>query len=230
MKPRTFAVLAVAIAAVAAIATSCTTQTSLVSSWELPGDDIGPFHKVVVIAVMRDKDHSKAFETAEVQQLDKDGVDAIPGFTVLNGRTDLSLEQMQKLVDKTGADAVMVSKVIAVNHDYVYNPPTDYDFDGAPYPYWWDDPYWGYYNPYPYHYWGYWYPAVQVTGTPGYWTASSTYRVETTVYRTSDNRLVWTAMSKTYNPDSEYDLGKSLTRRLTTRLEHSGIIAATNSN
>jgi hypothetical protein len=34
--------------------------------------------------------------------------------------------------------------------------------------------------------------------------------VETVLYRTGDNKLVWTAMSGTYDPTSDYDLGVSL--------------------
>ncbi|MEJ2722226.1 MAG: hypothetical protein P8181_13990 [bacterium] len=62
---------------------SCATQSRLLSSWELPGADVGPFHKIVVFALMGNNERSKAVEMAAVSQLEKTGVQAVPGFTVL---------------------------------------------------------------------------------------------------------------------------------------------------
>ncbi|MEJ2722225.1 MAG: hypothetical protein P8181_13985 [bacterium] len=131
---------------------------------------------------------------------------------------------METQVNATGADAVLIYKVIAVNRDLSYVPPTAFVTGGAPYGYWWDDPYWGYYTPYPYNYWGYWYPGYQVTMSPGYWVTNDNYRVETVIYRTSDNHLVWSAVSETFDPENRSDLGSSLTRRIVQRLERQGII------
>ena len=100
---------------------------------------------------------------------------------------------------------------------YVVNAPLAYGD-------WWSDRYWGYYAPYSHHYWGYWYPAVQVVGTPGYWTTSSTYQVESALYRTSDNKLVWTATSGTYDPSGDYDLGSSLSAAVVKKLQRDGLI------
>jgi hypothetical protein len=223
---RTPALLAVGMGFFLLSCFSCATQSRLVSSWELPSHEVGPFHKIVVFALMRNKEQSKAMEMGAVEQLKKAGVDAIPGFTVINEEKGITLSEMEKGVQSTGADAVMVYKEIAVDRNLQYVPPTAYAVPDGPYDDWWDDPFWGYYAPYPYGYWGYWYPGYQVVASPGYWSQSDTYRVETVLYRTSDDRLVWSAVSETYNPNNQADLGRSLTRRVVQRLERQKIITS----
>jgi len=184
------------------------------------------FSKLAVIAVMKNRDESKAFEMAAVANLSKVGIDAVPGFTFLGSDTLVPQDELEKRVETTGADGVLIFKTIAVDKSKVYIPPTSYAI-GTELPYgdWWDDPYWGYYTPYPYHYWGYWYPAVQVVGTPGYWTTEYNYQVETALYRTSDNKLIWTAMSGTYDPRSQSDLGASLSAAVIAKLQADGLIS-----
>jgi hypothetical protein len=203
---------------------SCATQSRLISSWSLHGKDVGPFDTVVVFALMQDEARSRTVAIAAVEKLNETEVDAIPGFTVLENEREVDIDKMEERVEAVGADAVLIYKVMALDRDLRYVRPTAYVTDGASRYGWWDDPVWGYYTPYPYHYWGYWYPASQVTVSPGYWEAYDTYRVETVLYRTSDNRLVWSAVSETYNPDDRSDLGRSLTRRIVQTLERERII------
>lgn len=204
---------------------SCATVSQIETTWKVPAYAGKQFSKLAVIAVMKNHDESKAFEMAAVEKFSKAGMDAVPGFTFLGSDTLLPQDELEKRVETTGADGVLIFKIIAVDRTKTYIPPTSYAV-GTELPYgdWWDDPYWGYYTPYPYHYWGYWYPAVQVIGTPGYWTTNSTYQVETALYRTSDNKLVWTAMSGTYDPRGEYDLGSSLSAAVVVKLQKDGLI------
>jgi hypothetical protein len=203
---------------------SCATHTALETSWQLPNSGGAPFKKLAVIGIMRDDTESTALESAIVDKLSHNGIQAIPGFSVLNGEKKLAKEEMEKRVAGTGADAVLLFKVIAVDKERNYVPPTTYVIPTGSSSEWWQDKYWGYYNPYPHGYFGYWYPAVQVTATPGYWESSTAYRVESTLYRTSDNKLVWTAVSDTYDPKNQVDLGGSLAGAILEKLERAGLI------
>lgn len=209
---------------VSLLAAGCGTQTMLQTTWSLPGVLPEPSKKVAVVAVMKNKDESTAFETAVVSLFAKDGIDAVPGFSFLNGKTDLSQDQLEAKVRGTGADGVLCFKVIAVDRYHSYVPPTAYVTDGADYPDWWSDPYWGYYNPYPYHYWGFWYPGVQVAMSPAYWQTHHTYVVQSAYYRVSDGKLVWTATSDTFDPTGQVDLGKSVAKPVIEDLEDRGLI------
>lgn len=189
---------------------ACSTQTRLESAWGPPGLQAQPFQEVAIIGTMRNETESNAFETAATQRFEQAGVKAVPGFSILNGETKLSREEMEARVADSGADAVLCFKVIAVDRDNRYARPTPYTVDGALYPDWWEDRYWGYYHPYPFGYWGYWYPAMQVTGSRGYWETFTTYRIESVLYRVSDGKLVWTATSETFDPDGQVDLARSV--------------------
>jgi hypothetical protein len=221
-------VTAAVLCALAAIScySSCGTQSRIETTWENPSYVGKPFSKLGVIAIMKTNNEDKAFEVAVVDELAKVGVDAVPGFSFLPPDTLVGKEKMERLVKDTGAGAVLMFKLIGIDKTRSYIPPTDYVVGGSPYTDWWDDPFWGYYMPYPYGYWGYWYPAFQVIRTPGYWETSTTYQVETVLYRVSDNKLIWMAMSGTYNPKSGFDLGNSLSLLIVKKLEKAGLVPA----
>lgn len=203
---------------------SCGTQTMLDASWLAPQTQPAPLGKIAVIAVLKDPSASREFEIAASDRLARAGVQAVPGFSILGNDTKLSQAEMEQRVRGSGADGVMIFKMIAVDTTRAYVPPTSYAIPDLAYGSWWDDPYWGYYYPYPYHYWGYWYPAMQVVYTPGYWALEATYRVETALYRTSDSRLVWTATSSTYNPTGDYDLAASLMSAILPELKKDDLV------
>jgi hypothetical protein len=204
---------------------SCATRTTMETNWVLPGAEGEAFRKLAVIGILRHDKESTAFESAVAEKFDAKGVKTIPGFTFMEGKKKLSREEMEKRVNGTGAEALLIFKVIAVDKSHHYVPPTAYiSPDLFPYDWWWDDDYWGYYNPYPYSYWGYWYPAMQVVTTPGYWETSKTFVVESTLYRTSDQRMVWTGVSDTYDPSSRADLANSLAKVVLDKLEHDDLV------
>ena len=218
--------LTMAILAVLGRVMACAPRSVVQSSWELPGYVGGPFKELAVIGVMKSTEANRSFEAAMVERLEQAGVSAVPGFVILgNDQGKLTKEEMEKRVSASGADAVLISKLIAVDDTRTYVPPTTYTAPAGPYAGWWDDRYWGYYNPYPYDYWGYWWPAYQVVSSPGYWVTKSNYQVETTLYRVSDHRLIWMAMSDTIDPASELTIASSLSPVLIEKLKKSRLIA-----
>jgi hypothetical protein len=206
------------------ILSSCATQTTLETNWALPNAQGKAFTKLAVIGIMKNKQESTAFESALVDKFGKHGVQAVPGFSFMDGEKKLSKAEMEKRVKGTQADGVLIFKVIAVDKSKHYVPPTTYVTPDVSPSDWWEDEYWGYYNPYPYSYWGYWYPAMQVIATPGYWETSKTFVVECALYRTSDQKLVWTAVSDTYDPASQADLASSLSGVILKKLEKAGLV------
>jgi hypothetical protein len=203
---------------------SCGTQTRIETTWKIPMYTGKPFSKIAVIAVMKSRADNKTFELAAVSQLGKAGIEAVPAFSFFGPDTSLSQSELESRVKAQGADAVMIFKLIAVDKSRHYIPPTAYVVGEGPYLDWWDDPFWGYYTPFPYSYWGYWWPAYQVVTYPGYWVTDANYQVETALYRVSDSKLVWTSMSGTYDPKGDYDLGNSLTWTVIKLLKKDGLV------
>jgi hypothetical protein len=226
MRPRRNATVSLLCVGLALGLASCATQTTLDTSWHVPQMAGETFHNLAVIGLLKTPELSREFEVAVVNDFEAAGVRGVPGFTVLKGDTTLNQDEMEKLVKGAGADGVLLFKLISIDKSQQYVPPTEYYTSGAPFPGWWSDPYWGYYHPYPYHYWGYWYPAVQVVWAPGYWETEDTDRIETTLYRTSDGKLVWTGTSSTYDPQGNADLAGSISRTVLESLRKEGFVLA----
>ena len=208
-----------------AVIAACATQTRILTNWALPAAEGEDFGKVALVGIMQHDKENTTFESSMAEVFTKHGVQAVPGFTFMEGKRDLSREAMEKRVAGSGADAVLIFKVIAVDKSSHYVPPTTYVTPlGVPDDEWWEDRYWGYYNPYPYDYWGYWYPAEQVITTPAYWETSKTFVVQSSLYRTSDHKLVWTATSDTYNPTDPVQLADSLGKVVYKKLMKAGLV------
>lgn len=203
---------------------SCATTTRLETTWRLPTYSGKPLKKLAVLAVMKNANDSRSFEIAAVQRLKRAGIQAIPGFRFAGDLKKLTKAELEKRVKATGADGVLVFKLIAVDKSRTYVPPSAYVIDDGTYNDWWGDAYWGYYTPFPYDYWGYYWPAYQVVNQPGYWVTDSNFQVETALYRVSTNKLVFTAMSGTYDPRGEYDLGRSVTAAVVKKLEQDRLV------
>ncbi len=221
IRPAWFLLLLPLVAAIGA----CAAQTELVTNWALPGAAGEDFTKLAVVGIMQHQKENTTFESSMTQVFADHGVQAVPGFTFMGDKKNVSKAEMEKRVAGTGAEGILIFKVIAVDKSAHYVPPTTYvtplDLsDDA----WWADHYWGYFNPYPYHYWGYWYPAEQVVTTPAYWEKSKTFVVQSSLYRTSDHKLVWTATSDTYNPTDPAQLASSLGKIVIKKLEKVGLV------
>ena len=206
-------------------AISCGPQTELDTGWDISPASGVTYRKLVILSVFRDPDNGRNFERNFCHEFERRDIEAIPGYSLLRREADLPREELENRVNATGADGVLVVKMLAVDRMDMYVRPTRFASTGTRYPDWWSDPYWGYYHPYPYHYWGNWRVSSQVIWTPGYWETNFAFRIETSLYRASDNRLVWTATSSTYYPQEGRELGTSLGRAILAALKDDGFIA-----
>ena len=84
-------------------------STELVNSWAKPGGVPQPFRKVVVMAALQREDLRRCIEDEFVRQLAARGVQAIPGYTLVPEPGEHNPEKVKREVEKTGADAVLLS-------------------------------------------------------------------------------------------------------------------------
>jgi hypothetical protein len=77
--------------------------------------------------------------------------------------------------------------LVDVQKDVDYVPGDDFE----PYPAY-DVPFWGAYN----------YSSYGMGYDPGYYQVNKTYVVNSNLYRLSDQKLVWSEVTNTLNPDS----------------------------
>jgi hypothetical protein len=180
---------------------SCAT-TTLTSVWKAQG-----FHatirKVVVVGTFRTSAVRNVFEDDFVNQLRARGVDAIASYTLipLGELPDRNL--VMSKVKETGADAVLVTRLMGKRTVRTYVPGEPYIIPDY------------YYN------WG---PYYQFVYTPGYIAEEEYAYAETNIYNTSDNTLVWSARSETQLAGRNESTIKSFVRTIVDRLSADKLI------
>lgn len=187
-------------------------STKLVASWKNPEYSGPRFHRILVLGMSANPGVRADFEDALSKLVARDGVEAIPGNTILlrPEGTQLDLNYLKTQVKASKIDAVIVSRLIKVETSTTYIPGQAYV---VPYPYY--RSFYGYY--------GAVYPVVY---SPDYLRQDKTVRVETNVYATAtpEGELVWTGVSDTFNPSSADKAIDGLSKLLVKELQKESVL------
>jgi hypothetical protein len=180
---------------------SCAT-TTLTTVWKEQG-----FHrtmrKVVVIGTFRTSATRNTFEDDFVNQLKAQGVDAVASYTFISLKELPDRNLVMSRVKATGADAVLVTRLLGKQIEETYVPDERYVLPDY------------------YHFWE---PYYQYLYTPGY-TAGEEYAfAETNIYDTGDNKLIWSARSETQLAGRNAAEIKSFVRAIIDRLSEDKLI------
>jgi len=167
------------------IMTSCAT-TELKNVWR---DDnySGKIKRVLVIGVIKRPALRRFFEQEFVQQLKARGTDAVAGFTVLPPNEEVDKNIIASKLKELNADGVLITSLVDKKTVETYIP---------------GDVYYGhaYYAP-PVHYreWDSYYSrSYTAVYQPGYTVKHKVVIVETNLYEAGSEKLVWSALSKTF--------------------------------
>jgi hypothetical protein len=158
------------------LAASCS-STKLLSVYQAPGA-AGPYRKLLVVGLGASEGGRAVFENAVADRLAAQGVLAVASGNLIASAEDLSRESLRRWVETDGYDAVFVTRLVDVKKESSYRPPTYTDFYG----------YWGYYGSY-------------VT-SPGYVVETTTLLIESTLFDAKTGRVVYTAQSRSFQPES----------------------------
>ena len=156
-------------------------STSITNSWTDPGTT-GPvsFARIIVVFMSGNESVRRTAEDALVQRVGPER--AVPSYTIISQEeaqaTDSSVDQLRA----ENFDGAIVMRVISRDQELSYSP-------GMTYP--------GYYRGF-YGYYGYGWPVVY---DPGYLRADTVVTVETNVFSVTDDKLLWSGVSETFNPN-----------------------------
>lgn len=186
-------------------------STKLVTSWKNPEYSGQAFHRILVLGMSAKPGVRADFEDALSKLVTREGVEAIPGNTILlrPEGTKLDIDYLKSQVKTFKIDAVIVSRLVKVDKTITYVPGQPY----MPYPYY--GSFYGYY--------GAVYPMVY---TPDYLREDTTVRVETNVYAVTsgEGQLVWTGVSDTFNPKSADKVIAALSKLIMKELQKESIV------
>lgn len=157
---------------------SCASTTALTAVWKDPAYQ-GPAKKVVVVGLAKQESIRNLFEDEFVKQLAARKIDAVASHTLVPfaqmGDRNLALSKIKGV----RADTVLATRLVDRKSVETYVP-------GTPYP--------GYYDS-----WGGYYGFVY---SPGYVRQDDYVYLETNLYQSATEKLVWSARSETWLVDS----------------------------
>lgn len=179
------------------LVTACA-STSIEQQWR--GPQATQLHRVATVMHARDITVRRAAEDDMAQQLRARGVDAVPGYQILSDQDYHDREAAKTRLRAAGFDGVIVMRMAGQETRLQYVPG-----DLGAYGYW--GPGWGG--------WG-----------PGYYEPETLVRVETAAYSLQNNRLVYSALSQTIDPNSVKSLLSDVSKKIASAMQKQGVVVA----
>ena len=188
---------------------SCATTTNIENSWHDPDASVtlSKLNKVLIVALLRNDVHRRATESQLASFLKNKGV---PSFNYLRAEMYTQPESVVKQKLKAdGFDGVIILRLADVERDINYIPGT--------------------YNTYPRYYGRFW-PYLSNSWNnyyqPGYFQTTKKFTVETNVYSLRLDKLVWSGITSSSDPESIEKLVGSVAQEIYGRMKKEGFIVA----
>ena len=162
---------------------SCT-STKIVNSWSEPNKEIkiSNLNKVLVVALFENETSAHKAEDQMVGYLKGKGVQSYNYFkSSFNKENE---EAIRAKIKKDGFDGAVTMRLIDVDKEKIYTPS-----ESTFYP--------NYYRDFS----GYYFNRWNYSSTPGYYTTTKIFTVETNVYSIKTDKIIWTALTESTNPD-----------------------------
>lgn len=190
---------------VAMLLSACA-STQVNSVWKDPSYQVRPA-KIFVIGVAKNPVNRRLFEDEFVLQLKSRGTEAIASYTVLADKRQDDQVAIAAKVKELGADTILITRTVSKKTVQVYVPGTAY----YPPPYYgtWPD------------YYGYGYRYMY---SPGYIAEDEYAVIETNLYETGHDKLVWSASSETIMGDTQQNLIKTYIKIMVNNMAKNGLL------
>jgi hypothetical protein len=184
------------------IPASCAT-TKLTAVWEDPGFK-GPIRKVAVVGAFKSQAIRNIFEDEFVSRLSGSGLDPVASYTIIPIEKVSDMDYVMSRIRESGADAVLVTRLIDIKTEQTYVRDSIYVI------------------PEYYHEWGHYYNYIY---SPGYMVETDYAYAETNIYKVSDERMIWSAHSRTQISATNEKLIRSFVKIIVDRLSESNMTA-----
>jgi hypothetical protein len=168
---------------ITALITSCS-STRITSSWREPDKTVvvEKLNKVLVVALFKDE---TSRHRAEDQMAGYLGGKGIVSYNYLDADFNKANEALLREKIKTdGFDAAVTMRLVDVDKEKIYTPGNI-----------------SFYPSYYRNFSGYYYRSWSNYSTPGYYTTTKTYTIETNVYSIKEDKIIWSGLTETTNPD-----------------------------
>ena len=178
----------------------CGPKTKIVADWSAPDVKPEPFTKVVAIATNQDKILRRIAEDEFVEQLPK-GTQGVTAYSLIPEESREDRDAVKSILAKAGVDGAVVFMVTGVDTNLEYSPGTAH-----------------------YSFYGYYGWAWSTAYAPDYMKWEKTVKVEASVYRISDEKLVWSAISQATDPKSAKNVIDDVAKLVAKQMQQAGFV------
>jgi len=193
---------------------SCT-SSKITSSWKDPAasKELSKFKNVLVVGMQAsDRQLKEEMENYLSEYLTKEGINAKASFDEFGPKAfaKMSEDDVAALVRKKGYDAVITIALLDKQKEQSYSPGSvNYAPVGT------------YYN----RMGRYFTTVYDRIYTPGYYSTSTDYFWETNLYDARQEKLIYSAQSKSFDPGSITSLSKEYSKSIVKDLTEKGLIS-----
>ena len=179
-------------------------STKPIMEWRDEGFS-GQLNHILVIAATEQTTQRHSIEDDYVEALTAVPVTAVPSYSLMKSDLPLTRETVEAAIEGQGFDGVLVTRLLGVEEVEEYQPPVTYD-----------------------HYRSYhrYYQRSLDYSSPGYYRKYKILKLETNLYDTATQKLIWSMQSETIDPSAPQDVVEAQIVLTIDRLTQSGLIAA----
>ena len=194
-----------------AFITGCST-TSLVNRWSDPNYSGPALEEILVIGVMIDGFRRRSFEEEFSKLITSNGRSGIASYTLMPDlKSTDQKEEVLAVVDKVGADGVMIVTLQGVSKEQRDVPPSVNYMPSAGFGY--GMGMYGYYG-----------MSHTTVYTPGYTVTDTIVRLDTKLFAVSTEKMIWAGKTESFNPSSAQTVISELATVVTSDMKKSGMI------
>ena len=188
---------------------SCGTSTKMTGMWRDEQYAKNSIDNVLVIGMFQRHGTRAAFESHIKHLFIDRGVNAVASLDEMPADEQIEKATLAKYFADKDIDAVIVSRLVAVDQEQTYRPGYAYM---VPHAYYHD--FYGYYG-----------TSYSYVYSPSYLSTTEIVRVETNLYDTGTEKLVWSGISETMDPKDAIAAIESFGKVLVSSLEREGFLA-----
>ncbi len=162
----------------ALIISACATKPTAV--WQEPSFT-GSVDNILIIGVSDTDSSRRLFEDTFVRDLSALQINSKSSYKILPEVKTLTRENIESAIAGEKIDAVMVTRLLGIEDAEVYHPPVYYPYSRS---------YYGYYS------------HSLASAAPGYYAKYKILKLETNLYDTATQKLIWSMQSESIDPST----------------------------
>ena len=183
-------------------------KTDIIGEWQEENYQKGNIDKVLILGIVnKDKPLLRRnFEDGMSKAFENAGISATPSMDHMPYDRTIDSTTFEKYFKDLDVDAVVVSRLVGIDQSRNYKAGYLYTIPFSNY----------------YGFYGYYYAGIQYANSSGYLSQNVVVVLETNIYNTKDEKLIWSGISETVDPQKASDVIKSFGKELVSKLKSEG--------